>query len=99
MAGTIRRAVTLVAGLLAWFAVGYAATLLVVGTTETRACLIALAIGVPVLVLFARELIAIWNGVGARRRPPREFTPVVDPELADVSLWEVRRQLDAAVER
>jgi hypothetical protein len=41
----------------------------------------------------------MWNGVSARPRPQREFIPVVDPELADVSLWEVRRQLDPAVER
>ena len=40
----------------------------------------------------------MWNGVSARRRPPREFTRVVDPELSDVSLWEVRRSLETAVE-
>jgi|SRR3954452_3497327 hypothetical protein len=99
MAGTIRRGVVLAAGILAGFAVGYAGALLVLGTDETRACVIALAIGAPLLALFARELIGMWNGVEAQRRPPREFTPVVDPELADVSLWEVRRQLDPAVER
>jgi hypothetical protein len=99
MAGTVRRVVILVAGILAGFAMGYAGALLALGTDDTRACVIALAVGLPVLALFGRELIGMWNGVGAKRRPAREFTPVVDPELADVSLWEVRRQLDPAVER
>ena len=98
MAGTIRRAVILVAGILAGFAVGYAGALLIVGTDEARACVIALGVGAPMLALFVRELVAMWNGVAARRRPPRTVAPVVDPELADVSLWEVRRQLDPAVE-
>ena len=89
MAGTIWRVVVLAAGILAGFAVGFSAALLIVGTDDTRASVIALAVGVPLLALFAREMIAMWNGVSAKRRPPREFTPVVDPELSDVSLWEV----------
>ena len=98
MAGTILRVVVLAAGILAGFAVGFSAALLVVGTDDTRASVIGLAVGVPLLALFGRELIAMWNGVAARRRPPREFAPVVDPELSDVSLWEVRRSLETAVE-
>ena len=98
MAGTIWRVVVLAAGILAGFAVGFSAALLIVGTDDTRACVIALAVCTLVLALFARELIAMWNGVAAKRRPPREFTPVVDPELSDVSLWEVRRSLETAVE-
>ena len=98
MAGTIWRVVVLAAGILASFAVGFSAALLIVGTDDTRASVIALAVGVPLLALFAREMIAMWNGVSAKRRPPREFAPVVDPELSDVSLWEVRRSLETAVE-
>ena len=98
MAGTIWRVVVLAAGILASFAVGFSAALLIVGTDDTRASVIALAVGVPLLALFAREMIAMWNGVSAKRRPPREFTPVVDPELSDVSLWDVRRSLETAVE-
>jgi len=99
MAGTIRRVVILAAGILAGFAVGYAGAMLIVGSGDTLAYVIALVIGVLLLALFGRELISMWNGVSARPRPQREFIPVVDPELADVSLWEVRRQLDPAVER
>lgn len=99
MAGTVRRVVILAAGILAGFAVGYAGAMLIVGSGDTLPSAIALGIGLPLLALFGHELIAMWNGVGARRRPQREFIPVVDPELADVSLWEVNRQLDPAVER
>jgi hypothetical protein len=98
MAGTIWRVVVLAAGILAGFAVGFSAALLIVGTDYTRACVIALGACVPLLALFARELIAMWNGVSAKRQPRREFTPVVDPELSDVSLWDVRRSLETAVE-
>jgi hypothetical protein len=98
MAGTIWRVVVLAAGILAGFAVGFSAALLIVGTDYTRGCVIALAVCVPMLALFAREVFAMWKGVAAGRRPPREFTPVVDPELSDVSLWEVRRSLETAVE-
>ena len=98
MAGTIWRVVVLAAGILAGFAVGFSAALLTIGTDDTRACVVALAVGVPLLALFGRELIAMWNGVSAKRRPPREFTPAVDPELSDVSLWDVRRSLETAVE-
>lgn|SRR5689334_25221623 len=98
MAGTIRRVVVLAAGILAGFGVGYSGALLIVGTDDVTACVVALAIGLPLLALFGRELISMWNGVSATRRPPREFTPVVDPELSDVSLWEVRQTLETAVD-
>src|SRR4029079_4019056 len=98
MAGTIWRVVILAAGILAGFAVGFSARVVSVGTDYPLCCVIALAVCFPMLALFARELIAMWNGVAARRRPPREFTPVVDPELSDVSLWDVRRSLETAVE-
>jgi len=56
MAGTIWRVVVLAAGILAGFAVGFSAALLIVGTDDTRACVIALAVCTLVLALFAREL-------------------------------------------
>ena len=90
--------VILAAGILAGFAVGYAGAMLIVGSGDTLPYVIALAIGLLLLALFGRELISMWNGVSATRRPRREFAPVVDPELSDVSLWEVRQSLETVAE-
>ena len=61
MAGTIWRVVVLAAGILAGFAVGFSAALLTIGTDYTRACVVALAVCVPLLALFGRELIGMWK--------------------------------------
>ena len=93
MGGVLRWVALLVVGLVSCFVLGYAGVLLIRDGVDIAALALIAASVLPA-GLFLRALARVWR-VESRRpaavRPERVAVPAADPDLADVSIWDVRR--------
>ncbi len=93
MGGVLRWVALLVLGLVSCFVLGYVCVLLIREGVDIAA-LALIAVALFPAGLFLRALARVWREESRRApavRPERVAVAAADPDLGDVSIWDVRR--------